>query len=262
MVIPVRNDALNLAACLATVKGWVDAILVVDSHSNDGTEELCSSLGVELIQFSWDGGPEKKRNWVLRTYPFHTKWVFFLDADERCTPAFWSELRLALTSRVNGFELRYLNHFCGSPLRFGDPQRKNAVVRLGFGAYETVPPISGDRLDMEVHEHLLIKGRAGLIRSRLIHNDFKGVGSWFEKHLQYAAWEGRRVRTASGDVRARQRLKYRVFRSVWFPFAYFLYSYLLRLGFLDGKPGLLFHLAKLSYFLQVAVRIQGERQEK
>jgi glycosyltransferase involved in cell wall biosynthesis len=256
VVIPVRNEESNLATCLASVAEYAEEIVVIDSHSTDETPAVAAAHGVALRQFDWDGGPEKKRNWALRTYPFRTEWVLFLDADERMTKEVWSEIERTIHGPVDGLQFWFVNHFAGAALRWGDRQRKVAMTRVGRGRYEYVTESALSTLDMEVHEHLLIEGPVAKIGAPILHNDYRGVDHWYRKHLEYAAWEAERVRATRSDRRWRQRLKYRVLTRLWFPFAYFVYAYVLRLGFLDGRAGLLFWLAKFSYFLQISIRAQ------
>ncbi|MGK2859764.1 MAG: glycosyltransferase family 2 protein [Thermoanaerobaculia bacterium] len=257
VVVPVRNEAKRIGECLQTVVNEAHEVLVVDSGSNDGTSELARAKGAAVLQFAWVGGTERKRNWVLRTYPFATEWVLFLDADERMCSAAWAAVAEAMSSGAQGLEFRYINHFAGTCLRWGDPQRKVAMVRIGRGRYETLPDLGRSSLDMEVHEHLVVDGSVVRIPTPLLHLDDRGVDHWFRKHLEYAEWEARRVESGGTLSRAlRQTVKYRGMKSLWFPFAYFVYSYILRMGFLDGRAGLLYGLAKLSYFLQVAVRVR------
>jgi glycosyltransferase involved in cell wall biosynthesis len=112
-VIPVKNEAQSLPSWLAALDGFAD-IVVVDSGSTDETVAIAQEAGAKVIQFRWSGGFPKKRNWVLQTFPFRTRWVLFIDADEFVTPAFKAELRTVLNkSDVAGFWLNYRNHFLG-----------------------------------------------------------------------------------------------------------------------------------------------------
>ena len=87
IVVPVKNEAANLPACLASLPSGVP-VIVVDSASTDGTVAIARAAGAEVLNFAWLGGFPKKRNWVLQTWRFQTPWVLFLDADERLTPGF------------------------------------------------------------------------------------------------------------------------------------------------------------------------------
>src|SRR5262249_20859431 len=91
VVIPTKNEEMNLAQCLNTVRGFQD-VVVIDSGSTDATAKIATNAGAKVIKFEWKGGFPKKRNWVLMNYDFHTEWVLFLDADERLTEEFRNEM--------------------------------------------------------------------------------------------------------------------------------------------------------------------------
>src|SRR5438105_7450377 len=84
VVVPVKNEERHLPACLASLDG-VERVLVVDSGSEDTTRRIAEEANVLVYDFHWDGGPVKKRNWVLRNHPPQSDWILFLDADERLT---------------------------------------------------------------------------------------------------------------------------------------------------------------------------------
>ena len=81
-LIPVRNEAKNIGRCLEALKGWADEIIVIDSQSTDGTIEIAESYGARVVQFYYEGGWPKKRQWALDNLEFRNKWILLLDADE------------------------------------------------------------------------------------------------------------------------------------------------------------------------------------
>ena len=91
VLIPVRNEAANLAACLASV-AFCDEIVVVDSDSTDGTRAIATQAGAKLVDFQWNGRFPKKKNWALANIPWKHEWIFIIDADERVTPGLAAEL--------------------------------------------------------------------------------------------------------------------------------------------------------------------------
>ena len=84
IVIPVKNEAANLALCLESVQAFND-VVVVDSGSTDGTCDIARRYGRTVVQFAWDGRFPKKRNWILQNHCFQNPWVFFLDMKYRYT---------------------------------------------------------------------------------------------------------------------------------------------------------------------------------
>jgi glycosyltransferase involved in cell wall biosynthesis len=262
VVIPVKNEARNLPACLASLDG-VARVLVVDSGSTDDTVAIARRAGVEVVTFRWPGGFPKKRNWVLETHAFETDWVLFLDADERLTPAFRQALPDALgRGGVAGYWLNYHNHFMGRVLRHGVPQRKLALFRAGAGRYERIDDPGWSALDMEVHEHPILNGPAGEIAAAIDHEDFRGLHHFIARHNEYSSWEARRFIALAADRAAwarltrRQRGKYANLSRWWFAPAYFLFTYVLRGGFLDGRAGFTYALFKAAYFMDVRLKIE------
>src|SRR5690242_7848315 len=95
VLIPARNEAANLAACLASV-AWCDDVVVVDSGSTDGTPDIARAAGARVVDFRWNGAFPKKKNWALANVAWKHDWVFIIDADERVTPPLEAALRAAL----------------------------------------------------------------------------------------------------------------------------------------------------------------------
>ncbi len=265
IVIPVKNEADNLSRCIP-LAAKLGLVLVIDSGSTDETQKVARNLGAEVLDFNWDGKFPKKRNWALRNYDFKTEWVFFLDADEFINDTFIAEVREAIagTDKV-GFWLNFENHFMGKKLRGGDPFRKLALFKVGTGEYEKIDEDNWSHLDMEVHEHPVLKGSIGEIKTPIEHNDFRGLKHYINKHNEYSSWEANRyirlVNQRVGDAEwdgltDRQKKKYRNLAKWWFAPAYFLVSYCLKGGFLDGAIGLHFALMKAIYFYQIRLKIK------
>jgi glycosyltransferase involved in cell wall biosynthesis len=265
IVIPVRNEAENLPGCLLAIgTDFARQIIVVDSASTDQTAAIARELGAQVISFQWNGQFPKKRNWLLMNHPLTTKWVLFLDADEYLTPAFKAELRRELTSeRAHvGYWLSYSIFFLGQKLKGGYPLRKLALFQVGAGYYERIDEDHWSQLDMEVHEHPVLTGTTGVIKSKIDHQDFRGVTHYVRKHQEYAAWEAARFLAMGQDAAIRenwtikQRIKYRLMRSVWLGPVFFVGSFFLLQGFRDGARGLAFALLKMAYFTQVYCKLR------
>jgi hypothetical protein len=215
-----------------------------------------------LLNFEWRGGFPKKRNWVLLNHKFATDWVLFLDADEFLTDAFVEELQETISKSKNvGYWLSYRNHFEGRILRYGVPQRKLGLFKVGAGFYEKIDDLGWSELDMEVHEHPIVGGPVGEIGSPIDHLDYRGLHHFIARHNAYSSWEAnrylflRRERTMHKHLSQRQIAKYRFVTSWWFPVAYFLFTYLIRGGFLDGRAGFVYASFKANYFLQIREKI-------
>ncbi|OUJ71205.1 glycosyl transferase family 2 [Hymenobacter crusticola] len=267
IVIPSWNEEKNLPGCLEAIgTDLASKIVVIDSNSDDNTAAIAKRFGAEVINFTWNGKFPKKRNWYLRNYTPTTKWVFFLDADEYLTEEFKAELRETLTtSDKAGYWLNYTVYFLGKQLKGGYPMRKLALFRVGAGEYERIDEAQWSRLDMEVHEHPVLEGEVGVIRSRIDHRDYRGVSHYVVKHNDYSAWEAARFQEVAVNIVStnwtwKQRVKYRLMRSVLIGPAYFCGSFFLLGGFRDGSKGLAFAILKMSYFTQVYCKIREHRK--
>lgn len=261
VVIPVKNEERNLARCLARL-GRFERVVLVDSGSTDRTHAIAAAQGVEVVQFVWNGKYPKKRNWFLLNHAPSTPWVFFLDADEYLPDEFVDELAAAIkTTHHAGFRVAYTNHFLGRSLRHGVPQVKLPIFRVGAGLYERIDEDSWSRLDMEVHEHPILDGSVGELRTLVDHEDFKGLDAYIERHRQYADWEARRFLKLMQTPESRAHLtpiqtrKYQSLTRWWLAPSYFFYSYVWKLGFLDGWAGLVFARMKWRYFAMIRLNI-------
>jgi len=267
VVVPVRNEERNLPECLSRLGGFA-AVVVVDSRSSDRTEEIARATGAAVLQFDWNGGFPKKRNWVLLTHSFKTPWVLFLDADEYVTPTFVAELRRVLPDTVHaGYWVQFANHFLGHELRFGQPMRKLALFRVGSGLYERIDEARWTSLDMEVHEHPVLEGSVGELAAHIEHNDYKGLHAYIARHNDYSSWEASRFRRLADSPEAwerftpDQRRKYKSLDCWWLAPAYFFHSYFWKQGFRDGFAGFAFSVMKAIYFFQIRLKIlEGRRR--
>lgn len=262
VVVPVLNEERNLPACLSRL-GRFARVVVVDSGSTDRTCEIAREYGAEVVDFRWNGQFPKKRNWMLRNHRFDTEWILFLDADEYVSEDFCDELAATLPSTPHsGMWLTYHNHFMGRYMRHGEAFTKLALIRHGAGEYERIDEERWSHLDMEVHEHPVLDGTIGRIQSSIDHDDYKGLHSYIRKHNEYSSWEARRfakLMEQGGAARRhftrRQRFKYGALRRWWLAPAHFLGSYVVRLGFLDGRAGFAFAMLKAIYFFQIRLKI-------
>lgn len=262
IVIPTRNEEVNIFKCLQGLSGFAQ-VIIVDSGSTDRTVQIANDAGADVINFCWNGEYPKKKNWVLIEGIVKTEWVLFLDADEFVTEEFKNELRRTLnTTECNGFWLTYHNHFMGKRLVQGIPFRKLFLLRNGKGLFQRVDDEGWTSLDMEVHEQLEIEGEVGIIKSPIIHNNYKGFDHFLEKHNEYSTWEAKRFLSGVEHFNPsfRQKVKRALIDSYFLGPLYFIVNYIFRLGFLDGKAGFIYSVIKANYFLQVKVKIDELRR--
>lgn len=260
VLIAVRNEERNLEDCLRSA-AFADEVVVVDSGSVDATRAIAERMGATVVDFP--GVPETgscKRTWAIDTYPFRNDWILVLDADERLTPELAAEMTALLADgcSCDAYQLLFRYYFLGRWIRHCGwyPAYQVRLFRRGRAAYRR-PDFgwSGELGDVEVHERIETAGPVGRLREHLLHYDYKGVGNWVDKHNRYSSWEAARRRQgvdrAGAGATARRilsrdpvdrRLGLRQFgqRLPARPVATFVWMYVVKRGFLDGYPGLVF----------------------
>jgi len=253
VLIPTRNEAENITRCLEALHGWADEIVVVDSQSEDGTIATAQAFGAAVLQFHYRGGWPKKRQWALDTYAFRNDWMLLLDADEILLDPIKQEIAQAVRSdSFDGYWLRFQLFFLGRQLRHGGLELwKLFLFRKGKGRYEKRLASQDARMsDIEVHEHVVVDGPVGRLKNPVRHENFNSLFRYIEKHNEYSEWEARVYQEGhQGELppslwgtqaQRRRWLKSKLFRVPGFSLMTFFYHYVFRLGFLDGKAGLIY----------------------
>jgi glycosyltransferase involved in cell wall biosynthesis len=273
-IVAVKNEARNIERCLKALAP-VQRVVVVDSNSTDNTVALAKDCGAEVLQFTYTGGYPKKRQWALDSLAISTGWVLLLDADEVVTPELWDEIarEVAKTRPCNAYLITKGFHFLGRRFRFGGFSHAAVLLfRKGKALFEqldedTIP----SPLDMEVHERVIVDGTIGHLQSPLIHEDFKGLAAYIERHNHYSSWEAavrhRYLRSGHygnaaiqpklfGNAQERRRfLKGIAIRVPFEPLLWFLYHYIFRLGLFEGRAGLIASQIRASYISQVRAKL-------
>ncbi len=224
------NEERNIDRCLLSIQGVVDEIVVVDSYSNDKTEEICVRHGVRFIQHPFEGHIQQKNFALSQT---NGEWILSLDADE----ALDDELRnsiiaLKASQDFNGYRMNRLTNYCGHWVRHCGwyPDTKVRLVKRGTARWEGINP--HDRLDM-------LRGEAtGFLQGDILHYSYYSIDDHL-KQIEYF-----------GDISARELHKkgkqvnmMMIHMKVT---AQFFKSYILKAGFLDGKTG--WTISKLSAY--------------
>jgi glycosyltransferase involved in cell wall biosynthesis len=252
VIVPVKDEAENLRRCLPAL-AWADEVFVVDSQSRDETAEVAAEFGATVVQFHYRGTYPKKKNWALDSLPFRNDWVLIVDADEVVVPELAAEIARRIDSaEAEGYYLNSKYFFLGRRIRHcGYSECWNLrLFRHRLGRYERMPDDTGGRTgDNEAHEHVELNGRALRLTHELDHHAYPTIAAWVEKHNRYAVWEAAMYdRFVNDPIPAgigtgkclKRRLKKFYLRLPMRPLVRFVYAYFLRLGFLDGKPGLVF----------------------
>ncbi len=270
VVVLTFNEEANLGACLASVQGWASELFVVDSGSTDRTRDIAASRGAVVVEHRFEGHAAQWA-WALESLPIRSGWVLALDADQRVTPELGDSLIAALTAgpaeQCDGYFVARRQVFRGRWIRHGGYYPKYLLK-----AFRRERARVGDDL---VDHHFLVQGRLGRLGGDLIEdnrNELR-IFEWTEKHNRYARRQAadeiarRRQVGAPGRFFGNPDERIAWLKHLWVrlplfvrPVAYFLYRYVFRLGFLDGKEGFVFHVLQgFWYRLLVDINIEELR---
>jgi glycosyltransferase involved in cell wall biosynthesis len=251
-------------------------VYVIDSQSTDNTAEVALRCGARVVQFNYQGGWPKKRQWALDTLPLAYDWLLLLDADESLTNELAEEIRhVILNPGIDGYYVALQMFFLGQPLKHcGASFWKLSLFRRGKGRYECrLRDQDASMADMEVHEHIIVNGPTAKLRNPVIHHNVESLSRYIVKHDEYSNWEARvwlNGDSSSADLppslfgtQAQRRRWLRRFLGVpGAPWVFFLYKYILRLGFLDGIPGLIYCALQGIQFFHIKAKIYELRSKK
>jgi len=273
VLIPAKNEEVNLPACLESVSR-ADEVFMVDSQSSDRSLEIAESYGVQIVQFYFESGWPKKKNWALENLPFRNQWVLIVDCDERITPQLWDEIADAIENpHYDGYYLNRRVYFLGRWIRHGGkyPDWNLRLFKHQQGRYENLKteeiPNTGDN---EVHEHVILKGSVGYLKNDMEHIDFKDIYHWLDRHNRYSNWEAKlyfniltgqeEANTICASFWGNSVQRKRFLRKVWVwlpckPTLRFVIFYFFLLGFLDGKPGYIYWRLMSQYEYQIGVKL-------
>lgn len=274
VLIPVKNEERNLRRCLAPLVGWADQILIVDSQSTDRTLEIAGEFGAEVLQFHYQGGWPKKRQWALDNHTWRNDWILLLDADEILLPEIKAEIEKAVQrEECAGYWLRFEIVFLGRMFRYGgNTLWKLSLFRKGKGRYEMrLAEQSMSMGDIEVHEHVMVEGRTGRLSNPVRHENCNSLDRYIQKHNEYSNWEaelflsGGRGEVApalfGNQAQRRRYLKKKFLSLPGSPVALFLFKYLFQGGFLNGQAGLIHSLFMAIQVFHVKAKILEAKKE-
>jgi glycosyltransferase involved in cell wall biosynthesis len=278
VLIPVKNEERNLPACLASV-AWADDVWVVDSHSTDGTTSIAAAHGAQVAQFDYSGGFPKKKNWALANLPFRHAWVLLVDADERVTPELADEVRALLRGgdAADGYYVNRKLIFLGRWIRHCGwyPSWNLRLFKHRLGRYEKLEAEDVENAgDVEVHEHVVLQGRSAYLKHDLLHEDFKSIYHFIERHNRYSNWDARVYHNLAAGVALGSAIgaspfgspleRKRFLKRMWarFPFRplfRFVWMYIVKRGFLDGRAGLIFCTLMTMHEAVISAKIYEEK---
>jgi len=261
VLILTYNEELNVEDCIRSLP-WTGDVWVLDSGSTDGTATIAERCGAKVVERPFSGYASQ-RNYGL-SLPFGNDWIVMLDADERMTPELAAEIERRVREAADDIAMfrvrrkdlvvgKWLKRSSGYPTWFPRVFRKGRVC-----------------VKREINEVYASDGRAIQLNEHIEHLPMsKGIEWWFDRHNRYSSEEARLLLKTSGKLehegwqaerltdpaRRRQLMKTILYHLPFRPALVFLYLYVVRLGFLDGKAGFAFCRMRLAYELMIDVKV-------
>lgn len=232
VIVITKNESANIRACLESV-AWADEIIVVDSASTDGTQEIAREFTPQVhVHADWPGFGAQKN----RALDYASKdWVLSLDADERVTPELRAEIEAVLLDALaDGYEIPRLSSFCGRFMRHSGwhPDYVLRLFRRGKARFS----------DALVHESVQLQGSAARLRQPLLHYSYRDFEDVLSKLNSYSS--------AASAMLERRGKKGGLLQATGHGLWAFIRTYFLRAGFLDGREGFMLAVmnAENSYY--------------
>lgn len=258
VIILTKDEKLHIARCIENIKPIAKSIIVIDSFSTDGTQEIARSLGAEVIEHKWPGNQAAQFNWAIDNIKIDTKWILRIDADEYLLPELIEELKQKLpyiSDDVNGIVLKRRHIFLDKWMKHGIyPVKLLRLYRKGHARYE----------QRMMDEHLILSdGKEIEFDNDFCDHNLNNI-SWFcKKHIDYAIREAAEILTSDisdkkpdeaqliessnsnnlssqAQKKRNKKSKYNSLPLFWRSFAYFLYRYFLKGAWREGKEGFVF----------------------
>lgn len=273
VIILTYNEEWHIERCIRSLESIATQIFVVDSCSTDRTVEIAQSLGAVVAQRRWKNYADQFQ-WGLDHYAEYcgreTEWVMRMDADEYLQSDLIREIPAGLadaTEDIAGFYIRRKVYFMGKWIRWGGfyPHILLRIWRHGRGRIE----------QRWMDEHIVLSGgaKAGTLKGHLVDDNQKGITFWIDKHNSYSSREAVDLLNSKYELFARdealkalddpQAKRKRILKDVVYsrlPLGvrstlYFLYRYVLRFGFLDGRRGFVWHFMQ-GYWYRMLVDVK------
>jgi glycosyltransferase involved in cell wall biosynthesis len=248
VIVLTRDESMHIRRCLDSVRGLAHEVFVVDSGSTDETCSIAREY-TEHVRVHEFTDQAQQFNWALDNLAIRSSWILRLDADEFLLPELRDEISRTLaedTGEVRAFAMKRRVYFRGRWIRHGGmyPQWLIRLFRAGCARSE----------QREMDEHIVVtQGQIGRLEHDFVDMNLRDLRFFTLKHEQYATRESRMRRRSSSahstgqlprETARKRWLRLAVYENsplFWRAAAFFLYRYVVRLGFLDGREGLVFH---------------------
>lgn len=269
-IVLTYNEEIHIRRCIENLLAIAEEIFVIDCFSTDNTVAICREYPrVQVIQHEWPGTQAEQFNWALNNCPLTTEWVLRLDADEWFMPEALEELKVKLPNLspdVTGIIHKRRHIFLGRWMKHGVyPIKLLRLFRYGAGKCE----------QRHMDEHIVLnRGQAVEFEHDFVDENLNNLRWWAHKHVDYSSREAADIEDIlsssaatsglGGQASKKRAMKERYVRLplFWRSFAYFCYRYFLRLGFLDGREGFLWHFMQGWWYRTLVDAQQFEKQKK
>ncbi len=262
-IILTYNEQANIRRCIERL-GWCDEVIIVDSRSDDDTVKLASSVrsDVRILENTFEDFG-RQRNWALDNTDPRNQWVLFVDADELCSDEFQAEVGQFIeeTDCVGGY-VAGRNYLMGKWLKYSTmfPSYQLRLLRVGDVRYEKAG--HGQRE--------LVDGKLAYLKEGWRHESFsKGMTDWIARHNNYSTEEVALILDlrqqemkwwdliSNAPIKRRRALRHLSVRVPFTPVLMFLYTYVFRLGFLDGLAGLTYCSLLMAHQIHVVAKVRA-----
>lgn len=261
VIMMTYNEERHIRRALENSRKFAKEIFVVDCYSTDKTCEIAESMGAIVFQHEWINH-SKQFAWAINNLPIKTEWIWRQDADEYLTDELILEINDTLSSatiNTNGYTAPCLRKFMGRHIKHGIVPL--ILLRLVKKKYASIE-------DKMMDEHIVVKqGEIGSLKSAFYDDSLLTLSEWTQKHNGYSTREAidllcteynigndnaiNNTGVHSKKVR-KQKLRYAKLPLFWRAFAFFIYRYIFRLGFIDGKEGFLWHFLQGFWYRALA----------
>ncbi len=262
VIVLTKNEEDNIVKCLDSVRRFGE-VFVVDSASEDATREIARSYpNTNVVDWEWNGRFPKKKQWSIDNLDIKHEWILMLDADEEVTSALAEEIARVVGGGAGkqAFFVHYDNYFLGRRLKYGSHSMKLIFFRRGKARFVPTNEILVSTMwEVEGNYQPQIDGEVGVLKAHAIHRDCKSLFHYYQRHNRYSDLEAvHRLRLGKIEESYppfRRALKRLLRKLPGSGFLYFVHSYFIKLGFLDGLPGLAFAFSRFVYFTQIECKV-------
>ena len=244
VVVIVRNEEKHIESCLASVRDIADEIIIMDNYSTDTTVEKCKKYTNKIFQQEFKGFGQQKQDAVLKA---SHEWVLQIDADEQVSSALEQEInqwKQIDASAMSGYSIPFHFYFMNHRMRFGGcaPEKHIRLFRKSKASYQS----------KTIHEGIVISGNISTLKNPITHYSYESFAEYLEKCNRYT--------TLIAREKYAQKKRFHFWHILRLPVE-FIIRYIVKLGFFDGVPGLIYALLSSYYALMKHLKLLDIEKE-